>query len=114
MNTRVLVAGVLALSLTAPSAFALEVINQDKTAYTLKLTPKGGKETDLAVKASATAEANCKDGCSLSLNGTSQTFDGKAAKIWIKDGKFVSMFAPRRRDLRRSPFNPIPKQGISP
>ena len=46
--------------------------------YTLKITPKTGKAIDLAVKAKATADVDCKDGCTVALNGKTQAFDGKA------------------------------------
>jgi hypothetical protein len=90
MDIRVLVAGALALVFAAPAANALSVVNTDKVAYAVKVAPKGGKQMDLAVKASATADVDCKKGCQLSLGGKTWDVDGKTAKIWIKAGKFVA------------------------
>jgi hypothetical protein len=84
MNTRVLVASAFALGILASSANALSIVNEDNAAYTLKVTPKTGKEVDLAVKAKATLDVDCKNGCKISLNGKSQDVDGKTAKITIK------------------------------
>jgi predicted porin len=89
MNIRVFVAGALALAVLSPAAHALTIDNKDKTAYTLKVTPNGGKEMDVAVKASSNATVDCKMGCTLSLEGKTQAVDGKAAKIAIEGGKFV-------------------------
>lgn len=90
MKTHVLVAGALALAVIAPAtANALTIDNQDKAAYTLKVKPKGGKEVDLAVKASSSSDVDCKTGCKIMLGGITQKIDGKATKLIIKDGKFV-------------------------
>lgn len=90
MNIRVLVASAAALAVIAPAAAnALTIDNQDKAAYTLKVTPKGGKEVDLAVKAASTADFDCKMGCKIMLDGKVQKIGGKVAKVTIKDGKFV-------------------------
>ena len=89
MNIRVFMAGALALAAIASSANALTIMDKDKTAYTIKVTPKGGKEIDVAVKANANADVDCKMGCQLLLNGKSQDVDGKLARITIEDGKFV-------------------------
>ena len=89
MNIRVVAASVLALAVLAPAANALTIDNQDKTAYTLKVTPKGGKETDLAVKANSSATVDCKQGCTLTLGGKTEAVDGKLAKIAIKSGQLV-------------------------
>jgi hypothetical protein len=89
MNMRVFVASAIALAFVAPTANALTILDKDKTAYTVKVTPKGGKEADLAVKADSQADVDCKMGCQLSLNGKNQNVDGKLTKIVIKDGKFV-------------------------
>ena len=89
MNIRVFVAGALALAVLAPAANALTIDNKDKTAYTLKVTPKGGKEMDLAVKGNASADVDCKMGCTLTLGGKTEPVDGKLAKIAIMAGKFV-------------------------
>jgi len=89
MKIRVFVASAVALAVLVPAANALTIDNKDKAPYTLKVTPKGGKEMDLAVKANASATVDCKSGCTLMLGSKSQTVDGKLAKIVIKDGKFV-------------------------
>lgn len=89
MNIRVIVAGALALAVFAPVANALTIDNKDKAAYTLKVIPKGGKETDLAVKASSNTTVDCKSGCTLSLDGKTETVDGKLTKITIMGGRFV-------------------------
>jgi hypothetical protein len=89
MNTRVFVAGAFALAILAPSANALTIMDKDKTAYTVKVMPKNGKEIDVAVKANANADVDCKMGCQLLLNGKTQNIDGKLARIVIQDGKFV-------------------------
>jgi hypothetical protein len=88
MNIRVLVAGALALAVFAPAANALTITNQDKADYTLKVMPQGAKELDLAIKAGAKSDVDCKMGCTLSLNGKTQAVDGKLTKIVIKSGKF--------------------------
>ena len=54
-----------------------------------EVMPKGGKEMDLAVKGNASADVDCKMGCTLSLGGKTEAIDGKMAKIAIKAGKFV-------------------------
>ena len=90
MNIRVFVAGAFAFAVLAPAAAnALTIDNKDKTAYTLQVMPKGGKEENLAVKANASATVDCKMGCTLTLDGKDQAVDGKLAKITIQSGKFV-------------------------
>ena len=89
MNIRVLMGCALALAVFAPSANALTIMDKDKTAYTVKVTPKGGKEIDVALKANANADVDCKMGCQLLLNGKTQNIDGTLAKITIQDGRFV-------------------------
>jgi hypothetical protein len=90
MNIRVLMAGAVALAVMAPAAAnALTINNQDKTAYTLKVTPKGGKEMDIAVKAASAADVDCKMGCKIMLGNTVEKVGGSVAKLSIKDGKFV-------------------------
>ena len=89
MNIRVFVASAFALAVFATSASALTITNKDKAAYTVKVTPTGGKEMDLAVKAGSYAQVDCKMGCQLSLNGKTQNVDGKLVTITIKDDKFV-------------------------
>ncbi len=89
MNIRVLVASAFALGVLATAANALTIVNEDNAPYTLKITAKAGKAIDLAVKAKATAEVDCKDGCTIALNGKSQEFDGKALKFMIKGAAIV-------------------------
>ncbi len=90
MNTRVLVASALALTILAPAAAnALTINNQDKQAYTLKIYPTGGKEMDVKVQASASADVDCKAGCKVMLGHKEQTVDAKTAKLVIKGGKLV-------------------------
>ena len=89
MKTRVFVASALALAVLAPVANALTIDNMDKSAYTLKVMPKGGKEMNLAVKANANTNVDCKMGCTLSFNGKTETIGSKQTKIAIKNGKFV-------------------------
>ena len=89
MNIRVLMGCALALAVFAPPANALTIMDKDKTAYTVKVMPKGGKEIDLAVKASASTDVDCKLGCQLTLDGKVQNVDGKLATITIQDGKFA-------------------------
>jgi hypothetical protein len=89
MNIRVLVAGALALGALATAANALTVNNEDNAAYTLKVTPKTGKEVDVAIKAKATSDFDCKEGCTVDLNGKSQAFDAKAVKFMIKGGAIL-------------------------
>ncbi len=91
MKTHVVMASLLALATFASSAHALTVTNEDKTAYTIKVTPTGGKEMNLALKASATSEIDCKMGCQLNVDGKVQDVPGTVAKIAIKAGKFVVM-----------------------
>ena len=89
MNIRVLVASAFALAILVPSANALTIMDKDKTAYTVKVVPNGGKEISLAVKANASTDVDCKAGCQLSLNGNTHAVDGTVSKIFIQDGKFV-------------------------
>ena len=89
MNTRVFAGCALALAFFASSANALTITDKDKTGYTLKVMPKGGKEIDLAVKANASTDVDCNMGCQLILDDKTQNVDGKLAKITIRDGKFV-------------------------
>jgi hypothetical protein len=89
MNIRVLVASALALGVLATAANALSVTNEDNAAYTLKITPKTGKPIDFALKAKATADVDCKDDCTVALNGKSQVFDSKAVKFTIKAAAIV-------------------------
>jgi len=91
MRLYVLVASALALAIAIPAANALTVVNQDKTAYKLTVTPKGGKVQHLTLKASGSANANCKNGCDISFGDQKATYDGKTAKVMIKDGKFAAM-----------------------
>ena len=89
MNIRTLFLSALALGAVATTANALTVMNLDNAPYTLKVTPKAGKAMDLAIKANANAEIDCKTGCSVTLNGKSQVFDGKAVKFMIKGAAIV-------------------------
>jgi hypothetical protein len=89
MKTRFFIAGALALAVLAPAANALTVQNTDTKAYELKWTPKGGKVATLSLKASGSADIDCKVGCTLNIGGKDQAVDGKATKIVIKGGMFV-------------------------
>lgn len=90
MNTRVLLASAIVLGSLISAANAMSVVNEDNKAYTLKITPKGGKQIDLEIKAKATAELpECKTECSVILEGKTHEFNGKVAKVIIKDAKFV-------------------------
>jgi len=88
MKTRVLVAAAVALATIVPAANALTIVNQDKAAYTLTVTPTGGKAKEMALKAGGKLTANCKKGCDVSFNNQTMTYDNKTAKVLIKDGKF--------------------------
>lgn len=89
MNIRTLFLGAVALGTLATGANALTVMNMDNAPYTLKVTPTAGKAVGLAIKAKANAEIDCKTGCSVTLNGKSQVFDGKAVKFMIKGAAIV-------------------------
>lgn len=89
MNIRVFVASALALAILAPAANALTIANSEKTGITVKVTPKGAKEMDLAIKAGAKADVDCKMGCELMLGSQKVSVDGKIATVTVKDGKFV-------------------------
>lgn len=90
MKRHVLVASALALAVALPTAAnALTIDNQDKAPYTLKVKAKGEKAAQVAVKASSTADVDCKAGCSLTLGKTTEKIDAKTARITIKDGKLV-------------------------
>lgn len=91
MRTSVLIASALALTMLAPAANALTVINQDKTGYTLTVHPSGGKMQELKLKASGRVNASCTKGCELSFMNQKASYDGKVDRIWIKGGKFVKM-----------------------
>ena len=90
MKYRIVIASTIALVFIAPSANALTVVNTDKAAYSVKITPKIGKTTLLDLKANAKADIECKMGCTLSLANSSQVLDGKTAAIWIRAGKFAT------------------------
>jgi hypothetical protein len=90
MKTQVFVASLLALAVIAPAANAMTVQNLDKSTYKLMLTPTGGKAMEVDVKARAKTDVDCAKGCTISFDGKTQTFDGKAALVKIKDGKLVS------------------------
>ena len=90
MKTRVLIAGAFALAALSPAAMALTVMNADDQAYTVTVTPKGGAAQSLTVDPKGQAEADCSAGCDLTMNSEVASLDGKAAKITIKDGKFVA------------------------
>jgi SH3-like domain-containing protein len=89
MNIRVFVASAIVLGSFVTAATAMSVVNEDNKAYTLKITPKGGKQVDMEIKSKATAELKeCKEGCSIEINGHTHHFDGKVAKFMIKDATF--------------------------
>lgn len=89
MKTRFFMTAALALAVLAPAANALTVQNTDTKPYELKWTPKGGKVATLSLKASGSADIDCKLGCTVNFAGKDQTIDGKAVKIMIKGGKLV-------------------------
>ena len=89
MNMRVLMASLLALAVTGTAANALSIVNSEKTDITVKVTPKGGKEADVAIKAGAAADVDCGKGCELMLGKEKKDVDGKVKTITVKDGKFV-------------------------
>jgi hypothetical protein len=91
MRTSVLIASALALTMLAPVANALTVINQDKTLYRLTVHPTGGKMQEITLKASGKIDAKCPKGCELQFMNEKASYDAKVAKVWIKDGKFVKM-----------------------
>jgi hypothetical protein len=88
-ENQVFAASLLALAAIAPAANAMTVQNLDKMAYRLMLTPTGGKAMEVDVKANAKADVDCAKGCTISFDGKTQTCDGKAALVKIKDGKFA-------------------------
>jgi hypothetical protein len=89
MKARLLVASLLALAIAIPAANALTITNSDKADVTVKVTPKGGKETDLAIKAGAKADVDCKKGCLLVLGSAKENVKSSVTAITIKGGKFV-------------------------
>ena len=90
MKTRVFMAGLLALAVLAPAANALTVQNDDMSAYTVTVKPKSGKASDVTIKAKASADVKCDQGCTLSLSGKSLDATGKTAKVLIKSGYLVT------------------------
>jgi hypothetical protein len=89
MKNNIFMLSLLALVAVAPAANALTVQNDDKAAYTIKVVPTGGKEFDLSVKASAKTDVDCAKGCTLALNGKTETVDGKAKLVKIESGAFA-------------------------
>ena len=90
MNIRVLVASAFALAVLTPvAASALTISNQDKAPYTLKVSPKGGKDMTVAVKAAGHATVDCKNGATITLGSASETCTAKTGTISIKAGKLV-------------------------
>jgi nitrous oxidase accessory protein NosD len=89
MKIRFFMTGLLALAILAPAANALTVQNADTKPYELKWTPKGGKIATLSLKASSSADIDCKAGCTVSFDGKDHVVDAKATKIMIKGGKLV-------------------------
>ena len=91
MRTHVLIAGALALAATVTSANALTIVNGDKTDHTFMLTPAGGKQQTVMLKASATENFDCAKGCRIHMGAKDISYTGKVAKVWIKDGKFTTL-----------------------
>lgn len=89
MNTRVFMASLVALAVTASAANALSIVNGDKADITIKVTPKGGTAADVAIKAGATADVDCSKGCELMLGKEKKEVTAKVKTITVKDGKLV-------------------------
>jgi hypothetical protein len=89
MNMRMLVAGALALAVTGTAANALTIVNKDQVPYTLKIVPKGGTESDLALKAASKSQFDCKATCQITLGAKTEEVDGKLARLVIRSGSFV-------------------------
>ncbi len=89
MKTNIFMLSLLALVAVAPAANALTVQNDDKAPYTIKVVPTAGKAFDVSVKAAAKAEIDCAKGCTLALNGKTETVDAKAKIVTIKAGAFA-------------------------
>jgi uncharacterized protein YraI len=89
MNMRVLMASLLALAIAAPAANALSIVNSETKDVTVKVTPTGGKEADVAIKAGATADVDCSKGCELMLGKEKLKVEAKAVTVTVKGGKFV-------------------------
>ena len=88
MNTRIFVAGALALAVIFPAtANALTIENRDKTTYTVKFTPTGGKRHNMTVAARSHHKFDCSDGGLLQLGKTNMICDSKTAHVTIKSGK---------------------------
>jgi hypothetical protein len=89
MKNNIFILSLLALVAVVPAANALTVQNLDKAAHTVNITPTGGKAYDLAVKASDKADIDCSKGCTLALNGKTETVDAKAKLVKIEAGAFA-------------------------
>jgi len=89
MKINILVATALALATAIPAANALTIVNHDKAAYKITVTPTGGKAKELSLKADGKLNAECKKGCDVSFNNQTMTYDAKTKQVMIKDGKFV-------------------------
>ena len=81
MNMRMLVAGVFALAITGTVANALTIVNKDNVPYTLKIIPKGGTESDTAIKAASKAQVDCKETCQITLGAKTEEVDGTAQSL---------------------------------
>jgi predicted outer membrane lipoprotein len=91
MKTNILVATALVLAASFGVANALTITNMDKTDYKVTVTPKGGKSTEVDVKAGASAETDCGKGAELMIGTVKGECTAKTKKIEIKDGKFQAM-----------------------
>jgi hypothetical protein len=89
MKINILVATALAFATVIPAANALTIVNQDKAAYKLTVTPTGGKAKEVDLKANGKVNAACKKGCDVSFNNQTMTYEAKTKQVMIKDGKFV-------------------------
>lgn len=89
MKNNIFMLSLLALVALAPAANALTVQNDDKAPYTIKVVPTAGKAFDISIKASDKAEIDCAKGCTLALNGKTETVDAKAKLVKIESGAFA-------------------------
>jgi hypothetical protein len=88
MRTSVLVATVLAATLSISGASAATLINKDKVPHTLTVM-QGNKSTAITLKAGEAKKGLCEKPCELSLGDSKLKIEKKTEAAWIQDGRLL-------------------------
>jgi hypothetical protein len=84
----------------ASSAFAVDIVNQDKTNHDVRIllanAPKGTKPTQVKVAAGATVQFDCSKGCVAHIGKKDDpkkdvTLKGGEKQLVIKDNKLTAV-----------------------